>query len=151
MLVINPNQNLLLKFISVRTFISRGFQRLPLLAGFAAMTPGRVFAAQPWATSGCMGGPDGDVATIQCLVPLFRNVVVGVVQLGGVALFLMFVVGGFLFLTSGGDPKKLEQARNTITYAIIGVVVIVSAYLILLLIKAITGVDTTGFTIPGQQ
>ena len=113
------------------------------------MLPKTAFAASNW--SGCFNDKitgAQDVATIQCLVPLFKNVVVAVVELAGIALFLMFIVGGFSFLTSGGDPKRLEQAKGTLTYAIIGVVVIVSSYLILRLITQFTGVDITGFTIP---
>lgn len=87
-------------------------------------------------------------ATIQCLEPLFQNLVIAVVSLVGVALFVMFVIGGFKFLLSGGDQKQLEQAKNTITYAIIGLVVIVVAYLILRTITAFTGVDVTKFVIP---
>lgn len=107
----------------------------------------KIFAATPWSNSGCLVG---DVATIQCLVPLFRNITVALVQLSGVALFLMFIVGGFQFLTSGGNPKQLEQAKNTLTYAIIGVVVIVSAYLILRLVQEFTGVDVTKFNVPAS-
>ena len=97
-----------------------------------------------------MAGPDKDVATIQCLVPLFSNAVIAVVELAGVALFFMFVIGGFSFLTSGGNPKQLEQAKQTLTYAIIGVVVIVLAYLIIQIIRDFTGIKTLNvFTIPG--
>lgn len=92
-----------------------------------------------------------DVATMQCLVPLFRNIVVAIVQLAGVALFIMFVVAGFNFLLSGGDPKKLEQAKSTLTYAILGLVVIVVSYLIIQLISTITGVSGLNeFNIPAQ-
>jgi len=87
-------------------------------------------------------------ATFKCLEPLFGNIVQALTALVGVAVFIMFVVGGFSFLFSGGDQKKLEKARGTLSAAVIGVVVIVSAYLILLTIKAITGVDVTTFTVP---
>lgn len=87
-------------------------------------------------------------ATFSCLEPLFRNVVQALTAFVGVAVFIMFVVGGFSFMFSGGDQKKLEKARGTITNAIIGVVVIVVAYLILLTIKALTGVDVTHFSVP---
>ena len=61
----------------------------------------------------------------------------------------MLVVGGYVFLFSGGDQKKLEKARGTITAAITGVVIIVVAYLILLTIQRFTGVTSvTQFTIP---
>ncbi len=89
-------------------------------------------------------------ATFKCLEPLFGNLVRGVTALVGVGLFVMFVVGGFNFLFSGGDQKKLEAARGTLTNAIIGVVVIVIAYLILLTIEKFTGVNVTTFTIPDK-
>jgi hypothetical protein len=82
---------------------------------------------------------NGDVATIRSLETLFSNVITVVSSLAGVALFLMIVVAGFSFLFSGGDPKKLEQARGTLTGAVIGLVVIVVAYLILRLIGVFTG------------
>lgn len=108
-----------------------------------------VYAAQPWGES-CLY--DGDVATIQCLVPLFSNVVRAVLQLAGVVLFITFVVAGFNFLLSGGDPKRLQQARSTLTYAIMGLVVIVVAYLIIQLISTITGVQGLDrFTIPRYE
>jgi len=87
-------------------------------------------------------------ATFQCLEPIFENVVKALTALVGVAVFIMFVVGGFSFLFSGGDQKKLEKARGTLSNAILGVVIIVAAYLILLTIKALTGVDVTKFTVP---
>ncbi len=89
-----------------------------------------------------------DAATIQCLEPLFQNAVIAITSLVGVALFVMFVVGGFKFLVSGGDQKQLESAKNTITYAAIGLIVIVVAYLILRTISVFTGVDVTKFVIP---
>ena len=89
-----------------------------------------------------------EAATIQCLAPLFESLVKAVTALGGVALFIMLLVGGFNFLFSGGDPKKLEQARGTITQAIVGIVIMSLAYLILLTIETFTGVKVTEFSIP---
>lgn len=82
---------------------------------------------------------DTDVATIGSLEELFSNFVRTVVSLSAVGLFLMFIAGGFSFLFSGGDQKKLEQARGTLTNAIIGLVVIACAYLILRVIGTFTG------------
>ncbi len=91
---------------------------------------------------------DTGVVTIQSLQGLFTNVISVIVALAGVALFIMFVVSGFSFLFSGGDPKKLEQARGTLTNAIVGLVVIVAAYLILRMIGVLSGyTDITKFTI----
>lgn len=93
---------------------------------------------------------DKDVATIQSLETLFKNIITAVVSLTGIALFIMLLVGGFSFLFSGGDQKKLEQARGTITNAIIGLVIVVAAYLIIRIISVFTGnPDILKFTIPG--
>jgi hypothetical protein len=92
-----------------------------------------------------------DVPTIQCVVPLFSNIVKAVLQIAGVILFIMFVIAGFNFLLSGGDPKRLQQARSTLTYAIMGLVVIVLSYLFIQLISTITGVQGLNqFNIPVQ-
>lgn len=105
-----------------------------------------VYAASPWGN--CDFGTGA--ASFKCLEPLFGNVVQGLTALVGVAIFVMFVIGGFNFLFSGGDQKKLEKARGTLTNAIIGVVVIVVAYLILRTIQVLTGVNVTQFTVPTQ-
>ena len=89
-----------------------------------------------------LGGPDKDVATIQSLETLFANLVRSIVALAGIALFVMLLVAGFKFLFSAGDQKKLEEARGTLTNAVIGLVVIVSAYLILRIIASFTGLTT---------
>jgi len=51
-------------------------------------------------------------------------------------------------MTSGGEPKAVAKARATITAAIFGLVLFFGIWFILLLIKAITGVDVTQFVIP---
>lgn len=102
--------------------------------------------AADWTASGCV---QQGAATIQCLEPLFQNAVIAIVSFVGVALFVMFVIGGFKFLLSGGDQKQLQSAQQTLTYAIIGLIVIVVAYLILRTISVFTGIpDILKFTIP---
>lgn len=109
-----------------------------------ALPNSSAYAAQDWGN--CV---IDEVATIQCFVPLFKNVVMAVMQISGVVLFIMFIIGGYHLLLSGGDPKKLEQGRNTLMYAILGLVLIVVAYLIIQLISVITGVPNLNqFTIP---
>jgi hypothetical protein len=88
------------------------------------------------------------VATLSCLVPLFGNIVRAVIAFGGIGLFLMLLVGGFNFLFSSGDPKKLEQARGTISQAVVGLIIMSSAYLIVNMIGTFTGVNVGTFTIP---
>lgn len=47
------------------------------------------------------------------------------------AIALIFVIwGGIQYVTSGGDSEKTTKARNTLLYAIIGIVVVVLAWAI---------------------
>ncbi|MBI4435119.1 hypothetical protein HY630_00455 [Candidatus Uhrbacteria bacterium] len=48
---------------------------------------------------------------------------------GSVAL-LMFVYGGFLWLTSGGVPDRVKKGKEVMKWAVLGLVVIVGAYTI---------------------
>jgi len=88
-----------------------------------------------------------DVATISNLSCLFGKVVSYALGLAAIVLFVLLIMSGFKFITSGGDPKALEGAKKTLTYAIIGLIVILVSYLILVLIQTITGVNVTNFQI----
>ncbi len=44
---------------------------------------------------------------------------------GGIAAVIVIIVAGVRFITSNGDPNNVTAARNTILYAVIGLVVIV--------------------------
>jgi len=78
---------------------------------------------------------------------MFQGVISSLLSLGGIVLFLMLVLGGFKYILSGGNPDAVASARRTMTYAIIGLILMASAYLILFLIETITGAPVTDFTI----
>lgn len=48
----------------------------------------------------------------------------------GVVAVIMIIAGGFRYITSGGDSGKIGGAKNTIIYAIIGLVVVALAQII---------------------
>lgn len=81
------------------------------------------------------------VATLAGAEGIFYNILNAALGLAGVALFVMLLVGGFRFLTAGGDPKNAEAARKTLTSAILGLVLVALAYLILRFIGFITGAE----------
>jgi len=87
------------------------------------------------------------VPTIQCLEVVFEKVLNIAVELAVVVLFLFLIIGGFKFITSGGDPKATESAKNTLTYAILGLVLLIGIWLILNFIQYFTGIEVTVFKI----
>lgn len=88
------------------------------------------------------------VATLACIPIVFNNVVDWAIALAGTVAVFFIIFAGFKFLTSGGDPKQVEGARKTLTYAIAGLIVVFLAFVIIKLIGTITGatcINTFGF------
>ncbi len=48
----------------------------------------------------------------------------------GVVAVIMIIIGGFRYITSGGDSASVSAAKNTILYAIIGLVIVAFAQFI---------------------
>lgn len=48
----------------------------------------------------------------------------------GVVAVVMIIVGGFRYITSGGDSGNVTGAKNTILYAVVGLVVVALAQVI---------------------
>lgn len=69
------------------------------------------------------------------------------VVVAAVLFFFWLVLGGIKWITSGGDKNKTEEARQQITSALVGLVVVFSAWAIAQLIKILFDVDLFNLTI----
>lgn len=49
----------------------------------------------------------------------------------GVAAVLVIIIAGIRFMTASGDPSSINQAKNTILYAVIGLIVAILAQAII--------------------
>ncbi|MDP4127592.1 MAG: pilin [Bacillota bacterium] len=68
-------------------------------------------------------------------VPKIINDVIGwVLLLTGSITVLFIVYGGFKYVTSAGNKEQAESAKKTLTYAIIGLVIIVLAKIVVSLV-----------------
>ncbi|HKC14928.1 MAG TPA: pilin [Patescibacteria group bacterium] len=93
-------------------------------------------------------GPKGDVATLNCLPFLFRDIVGTLLTFAGAVALFLIIFSGIKFITSGGDAKQVEGARKTLTYAVLGLVVILLAAFVVNIVSDITNVPcirTFGF------
>lgn len=61
--------------------------------------------------------------------------------LAGLAFFFILVVGGVKWILSGGDKAHTEGARNQITAALVGLVIVFSAWAIAGLIDSFFGIN----------
>lgn len=79
------------------------------------------------ACSGSGGGACNTGSTVGSILGHVSNVLIYLV--GAVAV-IMIIIGGLRYVTSNGDAKQAESARNTILYAAIGLVVAAASFAI---------------------
>ncbi len=91
---------------------------------------------------------ENSIPTLRCIPIVFKNVISGALLFVGIVALLFIIYAGINFVTSGGDPKKIESARKIMTFAIIGMVIVLLSFAILIFIGYITGSSAciTGFT-----
>ena len=80
------------------------------------------------------------------------GIVSGMIKLILIIAFLVFffflVYGGIRWIASGGDKAQTETARNQITSALIGLVIVVSAWAIVELINRFFGINIFELNLP---
>jgi hypothetical protein len=78
-------------------------------------------------TDSCTAAGSDATTKINDIIHTIVNLLSAVV---GVVAVIMIIVGGFRYITSGGNDTSVTSAKNTILYAIIGLVVVALAQLI---------------------
>lgn len=58
--------------------------------------------------------------------------------------FFYLILGGIQWITAGGDKAGMEAARNKITHAIVGLIIVGAAWAIMLLVQNFLGVTIIG-------
>jgi amino acid transporter len=74
--------------------------------------------------------------SISVLIGRIINGALGIV--GSLAL-LMFIYGGIIWMTSGGNEEKVKKGKQTLIWAVLGIVIIFTSYSILNLVFEILG------------
>lgn len=59
---------------------------------------------------------------------LISTVISWAIALGALAALIQFIVGGFRYITAGGDAESVTKARATITNAIVGLLILSLAF-----------------------
>ena len=77
------------------------------------------------ASSGC-----ATVDNSQSFTDLLRRIINIFSIIVGVIAVIMIIIGGLKYITSGGDSGNVSGAKNTIIYAIVGLVVVALAQFI---------------------
>lgn len=88
-----------------------------------------------------------DVATIGDIPCVVENIIRPLPSIIALAAVAMVIMAGIRIITAGPDAKALASAWSTFSWAVIGLVLLLGAWLVLVLIKNFTGADVTTFGI----
>jgi type IV secretory pathway VirB2 component (pilin) len=86
------------------------------------------------------GGPGGSI-NIPDLGTILKNILLILFFFAAILALVFIVIGGISWITAGGDPKAAGSARDRITAAIIGLVIVVAAFGITLIITSALGIN----------
>jgi cytochrome bd-type quinol oxidase subunit 2 len=65
------------------------------------------------------------------LTKIFTGLANTLVFIVGAVSVIMIIIGGLRYVIANGDSKAIGDAKNTILYAVIGVIVAISAFAII--------------------
>lgn len=115
-----------IKSIIISTMVMLGVVALPAVPAYAASCTG---SASDCAKQGLdsVSNQPGTADDLSNNIKTIVNVMLFI--LGAIAV-IMIIIGGIRYATSGGDASGIKSAKDTILYAVIGLVVAILAYAI---------------------
>jgi len=80
------------------------------------------------------------------------NIVSGAIRLilvvAALVAFVFLIIGGIRWVTSGGDKEKTTRAQQTLTAALVGLVIVFASWAIIKLIETFFGIQILTLEIP---
>lgn len=93
-------------------------------------------------------GSGGSNAGPSAVGSIISALVGGFLILSFVAALVYMLLGGFDWLSSGGDKAKLQSARDKITNALVGLIVVGASWAVMMIVGNFTGIDFPNLQIP---
>ena len=85
-----------------------------------------------------------DIVKINDIGQLISALVGSIMIIASLLAFAYLLMGGIKWITSGGDKAGMEEARNKITHAIVGLIIVGAAWAIMNLVQNFLGVQIIG-------
>lgn len=83
--------------------------------------------------------PSKNFATAAALINTF---IPNILIIAGVIFLIIIIIAGFQMVIAGqADPQKMQKTQKTLTTAVVGLILIVTAYWLVNIIQTITGVN----------
>lgn len=91
-------------------------------------------------TNPATGQVVGSAATLNCVPVLLKLLINAAFAFVGVTALFFIVMSGIKFITaSGNDPKQVETARKTLTFAIVGLIIVLMSFFIVNFVAFVSG------------
>ncbi len=71
---------------------------------------------------------------------ILNQVLPAIMIVASLVCLALMLVGAISYLTSSGEQEKTQKARRTITYSVVGIILIFLSYLIVRLVSLVTGI-----------
>lgn len=83
---------------------------------------------------------NGPLTSLDSVVLLIRNLVNGyVLPLVGTVFVIMVIVGGIMYVTSSGNPDRAKKAKQALTAAIVGLIIVILSYTLIAIFASALG------------
>ncbi len=82
---------------------------------------------------------------LECIFGSFLGTIASFI---GMVVLVTLLFGGYKYITSQGDPKAMTSAKATLTFAIIGLILVVASYFIIDAIARFSGLTGSGPGVP---
>ncbi len=80
-------------------------------------------------------------AAIPDMGDLMTRIVQLLISIAAILSIIFIIVAGFNFITASGDEKKIASAKGTLTYAIVGLIVLILTFVILQIVQYFFGAN----------
>ncbi len=121
-------QKLKLMLLSVSSVLLLSFSLTPALANAADIQGNLCGGANNLTINGTASCTfNAETCDFNCILTKIINILSVIV---GVIAVIMIIIGGFRYITSGGKQESVTGAKNTILYAIIGLIIVALAQVI---------------------
>ena len=101
----------------------RKYRFINLLALFIMLATPFVFADTAFAQE----ATSGSIGQVENFIRSLIKVAAG---LSGLVATVFFIIGGFTYITSSGNPEKLEKAKHTLIWSGVGLTIVIAAFVI---------------------
>jgi hypothetical protein len=89
---------------------------------------------------------DNPIKEIDSPYDFISSILPNIYIISGILLLIYLVFGGFMIISSAGNPDDASKGKQVVTNAIMGFIIIFASYWIIQIIEIITGIQILSFS-----